>query len=634
VVPALDRTVVGGENFVIGDPVQSATSRENDPHGTWVGTTIAGHVGFLFSNTSSLVQSLNINAPGSVIPCTAVSPPCPADLSIVPMIGTAPASKIYALKIFDSRGEIGAPTSRVIAAMDRAITLRRNFNDGEPSVPVAGDGSEEQPFKFDSLNIQVVNMSLGGPTLFAGNDFLDQLTLEMLKVGITIVVSAGNDGFPAMTGSTPGTGLGSLTVAAANTSIHERILRDLQLGVGYGRLYRPTTHHQTAFFSSRGPTADGRFDPEVIANGFATFAQGTCQGVAACIAGAALAPISLVSGTSFSSPITAGGAALLRHEVPSASAAQIRNAIIESANPKVLGDGSGPIDQGQGFIDLSAALKLLDSGKVSDRVIPENYAPGESVERNIAALGFRPVRFAGDRFSERVMDLVPGQVAQFFVRTFKDSDQLTVALRNVTPELPPEQQNQIFGDDIFLQIADAPTSFNVTRATAFLASDETFTIDNPQTGLVRVALQGDWTNAGKISADLEIVQHRTELGKTTAEGTVAQGDMVPVVLSVLAGTQVLEFSLFWENDWAHYPTNDLDLILVDPNGELNLDAATLNSPERAVIEKPTPGTWIALVNGFTVNTGRDEWQLRALADAVLLKPSGRGESSVARHDPL
>jgi hypothetical protein len=232
------------------------------------------------------------------------------------------------------------------------------------------------------------------------------------------------------------------------------------------------------------------------------------------------------------------------------------------------------------------------------------------------------------------MDLVPGQVAQFFVRTFKDSDQLTVALRNVTPELPPEQQNQIFGDDIFLQIADAPTSFNVTRATAFLASDETFTIDNPQTGLVRVALQGDWTNAGKISADLEIVQHRTELGKTTAEGTVAQGDMVPIALSVPAGTQVLEFSLFWENDWAHYPTNDLDLILVDPNGELNLDAATLNSPERAVIEKPTPGTWIALVNGFTVNTGRDEWQLRALADAVLLKPSGRGESSVARHDPL
>ena len=47
-------------------------------------------------------------------------------------------------------------------------------------------------------------MSLGGPTLFAGRDIEDQLTLAMLEVGITIVASAGNDGFAAMTGGSPG----------------------------------------------------------------------------------------------------------------------------------------------------------------------------------------------------------------------------------------------------------------------------------------------------------------------------------------------------------------------------------------------------------------------------------------------
>ena len=189
------------------------------------------------------------------------------------MVGTAPAAKIYALKVFPSQGG-GAPESRIIAAMDRAITLRRNFNNGVPSVPVAGSGTEDSPFRFDSLNIKVVNMSLGGPTLFAGGDIEDQLTLAMLEVGITLVTSAGNDGFAAMTGGSPGTGIGSLTTGASSTPVHERILRDIQfatLPVGIGQLYRPSNEVQTAYFSSRGPTADGRLDPDLSANGFASY---------------------------------------------------------------------------------------------------------------------------------------------------------------------------------------------------------------------------------------------------------------------------------------------------------------------------------------------------------------------------
>ncbi len=307
VVPALDGTVIGGENFVEGD--HSATSRLNDPHGTWVGCMIAGHAGFIFSNTSALVQSLNFHAPGSTIPFSAT-------LSIVPMIGTAPLANIYAMKVFSSAGG-GAPESRIIAAMDRAITLRRNFNKGMSPVAL-GTGTEDDPFVYNSLKIQVVNMSLGGPTLFAGRDIEDQLTRELLAVGITIVTSAGNDGFAAITGGSPGTGLGSLTTGAANTAVHERVLRDVQFGFGIGELYRASTHIQTADFSARGPTADGRRDPELVANGYASFAQGTCdpldEDYEACVAGDVLAPLSLVSGTSFSSPTVAGAAALLRKE--------------------------------------------------------------------------------------------------------------------------------------------------------------------------------------------------------------------------------------------------------------------------------------------------------------------------------
>ncbi|HET7401994.1 MAG TPA: S8 family serine peptidase [Usitatibacter sp.] len=603
VVPSLSGTVIGGENFVAADPVQSATSRANDPHGTWVGTVIASHVIFGFSNASTLVRSLKLNSPESI------SGPCPAPPTAavcgVPMIGVAPAAKIYAIKVFDSRGG-GAPESRVIAAMDRAITLRRNFNNGMPSVPVSGTGTENDPFRFDSLNIGVVNMSLGGPTLFAGRDVEDQLTQQMIDVGITLATSAGNDGFTAMTGGSPGSGFGSLTVGAASTTAHERILRDVQFGVGIGALFRPTTHIQTASFSSRGPTADGRIDPDVTANGFATLAQGASGG------------ISLVSGTSFSSPTAAGAAALLRAAAPTATAAQVRNALVATANPALLGDGSGPIDQGSGFIDVAAAAAALATGSVS-AVIPESNpnTGNEAVRNNVQHLGFDTVNFAGDRFTTHVSNLKPGQVTQLFVRTRIDTTSLVVNVSNVTPANAPAQQNALFGDDVVVQITDAPTSKFTSRGSAFVTADTSFTIANPQSGLVRVSLGGDSTNAGLVSADVEIVQQRDPLPKHTAKGKLSQGSLTSVAVDIPAGTTQALFELFWDGDWGAYPTNDADMLIVAPDGTVNAAGATDASPERAVLANPAPGRYTVVVNGFAV-VGKDQFTLRALANGRVL----------------
>ena len=71
--------------------------------------------------------------------------------------------------------------------------------------------------------------------------------------------------------------------------------------------------------------------------------------------------------------------------------------------------------------------------------------------------------------------------------------------------MPEGPQNTIFGDDFFVMGIDAPTSTAVHRIGipagaegAFVNGDATFVIDNPQTGLFRLALQGDWTNGGVI----------------------------------------------------------------------------------------------------------------------------------------
>lgn len=602
--PTPGPTVIGGETYIASaDPTEpAATSFLNGPHGTWVGTTIAANAGFLFSNASTIAQSVAFHAPGSAFPNYLPG------LTLIPMVGVAPCAQIYALKTFPAAGG-GAPTSDIVAAMERAITLKQNFDSGMPSVPVSGTGTPEDPFVFDSLNIEIVNMSLGGATLYAGNDIDDLLTEVMLENGITIVNSAGNEGFQAMTGGSAGTGRGTITTAAASTPAHERILRDLQFGFGIGSLYRPFGGIQTATFSSRGPSADGRVSTNVTTNGLAMFAQG------------ANGSLSLVSGTSFSCPTVAGAAALLHGALTDSSAVHVRNAIIDGADWGVLADGSGPFEQGNGFLDVPAALALLQSGFVGEGV--EFGTESASVKGNIADVGVQTIDLDSSGFSTTAADLLPGQVAHYFIDIKDDFDQVTVSLSNITPELPPWEQNVFFGDDIFFVAQDARTSDEDILAQAFVNADTTFTLDDPQPGIMRLGVMGDWTNAGRITVDVDLSRVKSPRSAKTAQGKVAQSGFDPESFEVPAGAAELLIELSWTNDWGAYPTDDLDMILITPGGFVSFAGATLDSPERVVIANPEAGTWTALINGFTVwgvhGSPDSHWDLRASVDGVAIK---------------
>jgi hypothetical protein len=619
--PALTGSIVGGESFVPDDPVASATSRNNDPHGTRVASMIAGHGNFVFANTSAFVRALQTHAPGSVISCRAPNVPlsCALNSSVVPMLGTAPDASIYALKVADSRGG-GVPESRLIAAMDRVLTLRRNFDAGVPSTPVAGDGTENSPFVYNSLKIEVVNMSVGGPTLFAGDTLGERLTQELLDAGIVVIATAGNNGPAAMTLGNPGTGRGALAVGAMSSYVHERILRDVQFGAGLGVLLRPFAFNQTASFSSRGPTADGRLAPDVVANGMGSFAP-------------AFNSLALVSGTSYAAPTVSGAAALLRKHAPWASAIQIRNALIESANAAAIGDGSTHVDRGRGFLDIAAAAALLDSA-ASSETLAEGLGE-ERVATNIQSVGLSPIVFYGGAFSQRVSNLLPGQVAHFFVPTDEDTTQVRIRITEIVIEAPGEQ-NQVFGDDLLVHVVDAPTSLARTHVETFIDSaaigaDNTFVVNRPQPGLMRVALAGAFSNGGPISATLTVERQRTDQsGKSTVNGKVRQGQLIPVTLDVPAGTEKLTIDLTWKSHWGRYPTADLDIILVDPLGA-STAVTTLDSPERFSIQRPIPGRWTVSVHGFAVleryEDGGDEsdrekesFNLRVFADGRMLRP--------------
>ncbi|NOX43045.1 MAG: S8 family serine peptidase [Gammaproteobacteria bacterium] len=596
IVPSIAGSVIGGENFVMLDAEPSATSTLNDSHGTWVGGMVASHIALVVPNDDELVQSLLIHSPESVLPNDATT-------SLIPVIGTAPEASLYPLKVFPADGG-GAPSSIVIQAMDRAITIKQNFNDGEPVTPVSGDGSEDNPFVYDSLNIQVVNMSLGGPTLIPGLDVEDILTRKMLMSGITVVTAAGNEGAGALTSSSPSTGVGSLSIGAASTPVHERVLRDLQNGLGVGVNYRPDNNTQVAIFSSRGPVPDGRSGVDLIANGFASFTQG------------ADGNFSFVSGTSLSSPTVAGAAALLVGAVPDSKSEDVRNALMMSANATIVGSDAGKIDQGNGFLDIPAALEMLkthvDTG-IPD--LPElgNRRPTR-VKKNIKKQDLDVVDFDNGEFSAMVVDLLPGQVSHFFIPTRDRTKKLIVTLNEILPELPPDEQNTIFGDDVFLTIIDAPTTINDVLFEDFIATDKIIEIPFPQEGLVRVAVMGDWTNAGKISAKITIKEITRRLSRPVARGKLEDQEIDIFELEVDDDAKQIVFELFWKNNWDSFPAHDIDLYLMDPLNNIIVDGASFRSPERVVIDAPEPGIWTAVIEGFALHGFEDEYLLRATDD--------------------
>jgi Subtilase family len=592
-VPPAPNSVIGGEDFVRDGLGYSNLG--NNGHGTFTAGMIAAHVTFNFAGSTFLAA------------VKAECPACVVNDTRVPMIGSAPEASIYAMRVLGVNGS--GRQSWIIAAMERVIDLRRAFDAGHTETQNA-DGS------FNALNIKVANMSLGGASLFPGRDIEDELTNAFLENDIVLVVSAGNNGPSGATVASPGTGFGSLTVGAASTAFNERILRDLQFGLGVGPLYRPFNGTQTALFSSRGPNADGRPDPDIVANGFGSYGQGF--GTAG--------QISLASGTSASAPTVAGIAAVLRQAVPLATARQVRNALILTADPTAITDGSGPEDRGAGFVNAAAARAMLAS-----MAAPDSPGTTGGTNKNVA-VNLQDVAgietFTGDVIRSTPA-LLAGQRFETFYRVAPNTSAVIVTLSGVTAAAP-ENQNKLFGDDIILTVHSAKTSavpgvtngFQGDYEVAEFTTGGSFVINRPELGILRVTVIGDWVNASPISGVIRIQSiFDSESGQQTAKASILDGDQQVVPFVVPFGTKHLSVKAAWKGDWGSYPTNDLDVALQSPDGQFNFDAATLNNPEHADIADPQPGNWkLFIVGAGVMSKNGDKYTLTIAVDGDVIKP--------------
>lgn len=591
------RVIGPGINLVPGDP--PAVDNANQPHGTQVAGMVAASIAFCAAAANRFVvaaEAFGVASP-SVL--------CPATARLLPMIGSAPSALILPIKVFPAAGG-GAPFTRVIAAMERAIELRQKYEAGEP----------------DGVKVQVVNMSLGGPTSAAARTLSDAAVERLLAHDIVPVVSAGNDGFASMTGGSPGTSFAALTVGAASTPVHERIVRahffapcntqPLAQVVACATAWRPDHNIQVVEFSSRGPTHDGRTDPDVIASGTFSFTQGS---------GITATTLNWASGTSFSAPTVAGIAAVLRQAAPWATARQIRNAIIMGADPAKIPTAT-PHDQGAGFVDAAAALALLQSGHV-----PDSYdRPGSTrnVQANLARAGRLvyeeavSLHFAGVR---------PAEVAEVAFLVPENTARLHVRLSDIVPELPPAQQNAFFGDDVLYRIQAAAVHRRDRRVSVFVPAQATRldTFVRPEAGVWRITPSGDWTNAGRISFRVDAWIEQEPWPQHTARAAITDGATHEYRIQVPPGTSSLDVRLEWQNMWGQYPVNDIDVILTSPSGAVIHACNTGRAPELCAVAAPQAGEWRAHVVGFQVLPfgtpgGRERYTLRISADGAVLRP--------------
>lgn len=182
----------------------------------------------------------------------------------------------------------------------------------------------------DSLGADVISSSLGYLNFDNGFTYtkqqLDGKTAvttiaanTATRLGIVVCNAMGNDGPGDTTLITPADAETILACGAVNSS-----------GV-------------ITSFSSRGPTGDGRIKPEVVARGYATY----------CATALDTNTFGYVSGTSLSTPLVGGCAAVLLSAHPDWVPWKVREALMYTANNSYIPNNT----YGWGLIDLLAAVQ-------------------------------------------------------------------------------------------------------------------------------------------------------------------------------------------------------------------------------------------------------------------------------------
>jgi subtilisin family serine protease len=576
----LQHAVIGAPGFpdgynATGDGIP-ATSDENHWHGTHVGGVIASSCALDFTGAENdpIYQ--------------AVSAYLPWEPGFVPIFGQAPEAEIYPVKVFPTDGS-AVPTSIILDGLDHILTLQR-------------DGL---------LDFDVVNMSLGGPTVFDGRDFFDLFLWQFRYENITVVTSAGNEGPIANSVGSPGTSYQSISVGALDYATSSRVLYEY-LGLAYfplepgqGMVMRPTDETRVVNYSSRGPMSDGRFGPDISALGHWNFAAGPQN------------ELRWAGGTSFSSPTVAGVVALLNSNFEmrkgrDATVWRLRNGIFLGADPDAVAPSWQDMNtMGYGALDAVAALAAFKSRRP---ILDYPYRTGQ-LDPNI--LG-DPIKGETEVYESPEVTLNASETFDAVFEIGAKTSNVTIELFDITA--PDNSAYAYWPNALEVHVQSAKRSgvlhpvelywypFAYGDSFAIEIKDGPWTVDGEswayqpmEMGLMKVSLIGDYSNEAPVSFKMRVIRENFGLkrGKRIAADYIHKGDTFIIPVDIGSGVSTATFNLAWRRNWSRFPSSDIDMVIFDPDGNVaSLDGATLNAPERAVIEDPAPGTWYVYIEGY------------------------------------
>ncbi len=159
----------------------------------------------------------------------------------VDLPGMAPEALLHIYKVLDDSGD--GRDSWIIKALDHIAQTNE---------------------KAGRVVIHGVNLSLGGPfdpsSYACGHSPLCSELRRLWRQGVLVVIAAGNEGYTTLTSEA-----GDIP---ANMPLTIGDPANLEEGIAVGSVHKESPHiYGGSYFSSRGPTADGRQKPDVAAPG-------------------------------------------------------------------------------------------------------------------------------------------------------------------------------------------------------------------------------------------------------------------------------------------------------------------------------------------------------------------------------
>jgi subtilisin family serine protease len=236
------------------------------------------------------------------------------------LLGVCPDLKLVDLRVLDDKGE-GDEFSII-----SALQFVRHLNANKDHVVVHG-----------------VNLSLSIPHDVAnyacGRTPICEECDRLVAAGVVVVVAAGNEGYANYLTRT-----GSYADTYRNISITDPGNAEGVITVGATHRYRPYTYG-VSYFSSRGPTGDGRVKPDLVAPGEKIWSTVPDAGVR------------VLDGTSMAAPHVSGSAALLlaRHRELVGDPGRVKRVLCDSATDL----GRERYFQGSGMVDVLRAIQSI-----------------------------------------------------------------------------------------------------------------------------------------------------------------------------------------------------------------------------------------------------------------------------------